>query len=213
MKNIIQTFLAASFVTLIGCGGGSSVNYENERGRSTVYEDAGTTGRVAGVGIESQDIVSMTDQMMRDMLQNEMLMGRDTPPRIVIDAESFVNESMNRINLNMLTDRLRIQLNRAARGRLIFINNHVAGRIAKERELKRTGMTDGGTIRKTQAMAGVDFFLSGRITSQNAVDSNSGETSRFTQIIFEMTDAEAGFGIWGGMYDFKKTAQDNIIYR
>ena len=53
----------------------------------------GSAGRVQGVGIESQDVVAMTDQMMRSLLANPMGSNRTTPPRGLIDMDGFKNES------------------------------------------------------------------------------------------------------------------------
>src|SRR6185295_6144461 len=71
------------------------------------YEDPGTPGAVRGIGIEAQDLVGMTDRMMRDMLTNSALASREVPARVIIDAEYFQNESASRINKNSITDRLR----------------------------------------------------------------------------------------------------------
>ncbi|MCS5562493.1 MAG: hypothetical protein NZ764_12455, partial [Marinobacter nauticus] len=40
---------------------------DNAAGQPSVYQDVGSAGRVQGVGIESQDVVAMTDQMMRSL--------------------------------------------------------------------------------------------------------------------------------------------------
>lgn len=197
---------------LAACSATTGVN--NTAGRKTVYEDVRSSSNVVqGIGIESQDIAGMTDKMMRDMLANQLLAGRNPPPRIIIDSEHFTNESSSRINKNMITDRLRIELTRAAQGRMLFVGREHAKMVEAERGLKRSGTTDGGTIRKTKTTAGADYRLVGRITSSDAVDTRSGTTSRFQQITFEMIDLEYGTVVWGGMYDFKKTAQDDVIYR
>ena len=109
-----------------GCTPSSQV--DNVAGQASVYEDPSSSGRVQGVGIESQDVVAMTDEMMRDMLSNRILAARDVPPRIIIDNEYFKNESSSIINTNLLTDRLRVELNRAANGRMVFVGRHFAGR-------------------------------------------------------------------------------------
>ncbi len=201
---------AASVLMLAGCAG-TKIN--NTAGRATVYEDARSPGRIQGVGVESQDVMAVTDQMMRDMLSNPQLMNRDVSPRIIIDSEYFTNESSSRINKNMLTDRLRINLNRAANGRLVFVGREFADMVEKERELKRRGVVDGGTIRTTKATAGADFRLVGRIMSLDKMDTNSQERSRYHQITFELIDLELGTYVWSGMYEFAKTAQDDIVYR
>ncbi|MGR9051771.1 MAG: penicillin-binding protein activator LpoB [Gammaproteobacteria bacterium] len=184
---------------------------DNTSGRPTIYNDPTTVGTVAGVGIESQDIASMSDLMMRDILSTPVLAGRTAPPRVIIDSEYFVNESSSRINKNIITDRLRIQLNRAAAGRMFFIGRHYSDMVQKERQLKRQGIVDEGSMGMTRKVAGADFRLGGRITSLDARGSNG--VSRFHQIIFEMVELETGAIVWSNMYDFRKTAQDDIIYR
>jgi len=213
--NIKQTLsLTGTLIVLTGCattGGSQSVN--NTRGSATIYNDVRDVGPVAGVGIESQDINSMTDQMMRDMLANPTISSRSPASRIIIDEQYFSNESSSRINKKIITDRLRVSLNRGAQGRMVFVGRHFSNMVEAERSLKRDGVVDGGTIRKTTATAGADYRLGGNITSLDAVQSQTGQTSRTHQIIFEMIDLELGTIVWSGIYDFKKTAQDDVLYR
>ena len=185
----------------------------NAPGRPTTYVDPATPGPVQGFGMESQDIISMTDRMMRDMLTNPTLAARTTrPPRVIVDAEYFRNESTNRINKNMLTDRLRVGLTRAASGRMLFVGRHYADMVEKERALKRGGVVDTGARQLAPAPAGGDYRLGGRITSRDAI-SQTGIQSRYHQIVFEMVSLETGIIVWSGMYAFKKAAQDDVIYR
>lgn len=213
MNYLRKVAVILASLSMVACGG-NSARYDNSAGKATIYEDVGTTSnQVSGIGVESQDIVSMTDQMMRDMLQNPTLMGGVQAPRVIIDSQYMMNESTSTINKNMLTDRLRINLNRASNGRLVFVGRQYASMVAKERELKRQGMVDGGTIRTTQATAGADYRLGGRITSLDSMDSKTQLKSRYHQVTFEMIDLELGTIVWSGIYEFKKTAQDDIIYR
>lgn len=206
--------ITVSIITLLtGCASNDSVTYDNTAGKATIYEPIAQSGSVAGIGVESQDIVSMTDQMMRDMLRNPMLVSPGISRRIIIDSEYMVNESTSRINKNMMTDRLRVNLNRAANGRMVFVGRHFSNMVMKERELKRSGLVDAGTIRATQATAGADFRLGGRITSLDSLDTKTQQKSRYHQVTFEMVDLELGTIVWSGIYEFKKTAQDDIVYR
>lgn len=213
MKTLNLITAPLAILAIAGCASAPYNPANNTAGRATLYEDVRSSGRVQGVGIESQDIASMTDKMMRDMLANPMLAGRSPSPRIIVDSEYFRNESSSRINKNLITDRLRIDLNRAANGRMVFVGRHFSDMVAKERDLKRSGMVDGGTIRSTQAQAGGDFRLGGRIASLDALDPNSGTQSRYQQITFEMVDLELGTIVWSGIYEMKKSAQNDIIYR
>ena len=155
----------------------------------------------------------MTDQMVRDMLASPAFANRSAPPRIIIDSEFFRNESSSRINKNMITDRMRVYLNRAAGGRMVFVGRHYSDMVEKERALKRSGQVDAGTIRHTKATAGADFRLGGRITSLDAVSKSSGATSRYHEITFEMVDLEYDTIVWSNIYEFRKAAQDDVIYR
>jgi penicillin-binding protein activator len=189
-------------------------NLDNSAGRKTVYQDvASISPTTAGVGVESQDVVSMTDRMMRDILATPSIAGRATPPRIIMDSAYFSNDSSSRINKNAITDRLRIELSRAAQGRLVFVARQYNDMVERERESKRSGQTDSGSIRSTKAIAGVDFRLVGRITSLDAASRSSGAVSRYHQITFELVDMEYGTIVWSGLYEFKKEAQDDIVYR
>lgn len=200
---------------LLGACASTTTTYPvvNAPGAATTYSDPGTRGPVSGIGIEAQDIVSMTDKMMRDMLTNATLAGRTPPPRVIIDAEYFANESSSRLNKNSITDRLRVSLNRASQGRMTFVGRQFADMVARERDLKRQGVTDTGTSGLAKAQLGGDYRPGGRITSLDARSPSTGQMSRYNQITFEMVDLETGQIVWSGIYEFLKTAQDDVIYR
>jgi PBP1b-binding outer membrane lipoprotein LpoB len=147
---------AVAVVLWLLMSGCATTGVSQSPGRPTVYEDPGSPGRVQGVGIESQDIQSMADRMVRDMLANQYLAGRSTSPRVIIDAEYFRNESSQPINKNLITDKLRVDLNRAANGRMVFVGRNYANMVQEERELKREGVVTGGTGGTSPAPAGAD---------------------------------------------------------
>jgi len=202
--------IAVSF-PISGCGRYES-RVDNRPGRRTTYSDPNKPGATGGIGFGSQDIISMTDKMMRDMLSKARLAAREKAPRVIVDAECFTNEGSSRVNKNMITDRLRIGLNNAASGKMRFIARHHSDIVEKERELKREGRVDSGTTTTRKAPAGGDFRLCGRITTHDGV-APDGTTSRFHQIVFEMIELESSEIVWGGMYQFRKSGQDDVIYR
>lgn len=181
-------------------------------GTEPEYVDPGEKGPVAGTGMESQDIVGMADAMMRDMMANPILTSQTNPPKVIIDAKYFTNESDQRIDKRMITDRLRINLNRAANGRMRFVARHAAEMVEQERQLKREGVVSGGKHYAEKTL-GADYRLTGRITSSTAIKARMGMASRFFQITFEMVDLETGELIWSNYYEFKKSGQDDVIYR
>jgi hypothetical protein len=209
MRNLVVVSLLVSLAA--GCM--STTRVDNEPGRRTVYDDPSTPGRVIGVGIESQDIVSITDEMVRDILAAPAVAGRSSPPRVVVDAYYFRNESSSTINKNLFTDLLRTQLNRAATGRLVFLAREHAGMTEKERALEEEGVVTGGTQGATKPAYGYDYRLGGRIASLDAIDRRTGLTSRYHQVTFELVERGSGVIVWSKTCQFKKTARDDEIYR
>ncbi|MDW7556989.1 MULTISPECIES: penicillin-binding protein activator LpoB [Azospirillum] len=155
----------------------------------------------------------MTDRMMRDMLQSPVLANTARPPQVIVDGEYFHNESAQRLNKNVIADRLRVALNNAAAGRMVFVARHNADMVEQERRLKRAGKVDVGTTGLTKAAAGGDYRLSGRINSIDAVNVRSGVAQRYNQVVFEMVDLERGTIVWSGMYEFSRAAADDVVYR
>jgi len=93
-----------------------------QAGLPTVYLDTDSPGRVSGLGIEAQDIASMVDVMVRHMLASPAFAGAGVPPRVIVDAEYFQNQSQHRIDKNLLINRLLARLHAAANGRIVFVN-------------------------------------------------------------------------------------------
>lgn len=207
-----RQMLAAPLLLLLlaGC---ATTGVVNSPGRRSTYVDPGSPGPNQGVGIESQDIQSMTDQMTRDILASPALAGRSTPPRVILDAAYFDNESSSRINKNILTDRIRVGLMRSSQGRMVFVGREYVDMVEKERLLKREGVTTPGTGNMSGATAGADYRLGGRITSLDEVNPRTGLADRYHQITFEMIDLETSQIVWSGIYEFKKASQDDILYR
>ncbi|MEO6323233.1 MAG: penicillin-binding protein activator LpoB [Thermoanaerobaculia bacterium] len=211
MKRFIGAFLAT--LAVAGCasdGGGQLQNVNGVKARDMPVD---SKGLVTGTGIEGQDIVSMTNRMGRDLMAAPFLNGLPKPPRIIIDEQYFRNEGSQIINRRLITDRLRVELNRSSQGRLTFVGREYAKMVATERDLKRQGATDVGTTGMTRAQAGADYRLGGTISTLDSRDPRSGVVERYNQIIFEMIDLESGVIAWSGIYEFKRAAADDVIYR
>lgn len=197
---------------VIGCTT-STTRVDNTQGRPSIYQDIQTPGTVQGIGVESQDIVSMTDRMVRDMLSNPLLAGRQVAPYVIVDDKHFTNESSSVLNKRLITERLMVNLNRAANGRMLFVERAAAEMVEHERKLKRSNVTTDGTMGRAAATAGADFRLTGRIMSRDSVGVNSGAKARYHQVVFKMVDLETGVVMWSDMYEFKKSSSEDIIYR
>jgi PBP1b-binding outer membrane lipoprotein LpoB len=199
-------------VALMALGACETVPQKPES-RAVTYQDVATVGKVTGVGVESQDIVTVSDIMVRDLLADAQVMKMARAPRIIIDAEYLKNESTQRLNKNLIVDRLRINLQRASRGKLAFLSRESAAMVNAERELKREGITDAGTTGLTKAQAGADYRLVGRISTLDSRSTSSGAVERYTQLSFELIDLETGISLWANQYEMKKGGLDDAVYR
>lgn len=200
-------------VFLAGCAT-ETVTYENAAGSPTVYRPVESSTRTGGIGIEARDILTITDDMMRDLLTSGLLANREAAPRVIIDAQYITNESSARLNKNIITDTLRTEMIRNSAGRIFFVTREYSQMVEQERALKRDGVVDTGTIRMTEATAGADFRLVGRISSLDAVNSASNLQDRTYFFSFELIDLELNVALYAlGPYQFSKYGQDNVIYR
>lgn len=210
IMHLIAPILGLLSLLLGGC---ATTGVVNESGAAPVAVDPAQRGPVSGIGIEGSDVVSMTDQMVRDMLANRKLAAAPKAPRVIIDAENFANESTQPINKSLIVNRMRTSLNRASDGKIQFVGNQYAGAVAKARELKRQGVTDIGTTGLTKAQLGADYQLGGTIASLDSRNAKTGMMQRYYQVNFEMFDLETSEIVWSGLYEFARAGADDVIYR
>jgi hypothetical protein len=201
---------AAIVVAVAACTDQRASNYV---ATPPTYVDHSIQGPVAGTGIEGQDIDAMVDKMARDLMATQTVAGRAVAPRIILDDSDFINKGSQALDKSMITDSLRVKLNRAAQGRMLFLDRAHMASVERERELKRSGATDVGTTGLTHAVAGADFKLVGTIHMLNAKKLGNGMVQRTTQITFEMTDVESDVLVWSNEYEFSKAGADDIVYQ
>lgn len=211
IKRATQLVVLSSFVSLslFGC---ASKDYVLPNGLATQDVDPTTRGPVSGIGVEHNDIANMASQMTRDLLSNATIANAQKPPRIIVDESEFTNSSTQIINLRLITNKLRTELNRAANGRMVFINRANIARVQAERDLKRQGVTDIGTTGLTKAPLAADYVLVAELASQNTRNAK-GMMQRYTQITFEMMDVETSELVWSNSYDFTRASMDDVSYR
>jgi hypothetical protein len=179
----------------------------------TVNLDPSRPGPVQGVGIEGHDIVVMAGQMVHDMLADPRLAGQDASPRVILDADYFFNESAQRINTNIIVDNLRVNLQKEAGGRIRFVSRESYDMVAGERDMKRDGKLDPGTLTPAKAQMGGDFRLRGRLTSTEQIQPSRGLIQRYNQVTFEMINLETSEIVWTGLYNVARAGADDVIYR
>lgn len=202
--------LAAAIAAAAGCTTVRTgvVNTPSDRPTRYVPIDSPIPGS-GSTGIESQDIVSMTDKMVRDMLNNPRLVQQEKATVVIVDDEYFVNDSSQRLNKRLIVDRLRNELFRAANGKIRFVARHADKMVRDEQEKRRQGLVTGEAKDTLPTAA---YRLTGRF--QNLADGDmQGNRSNYVQVLFEMVDLSAGELVWTGLYEFKKSSREAIMYQ
>src|SRR5437879_11694175 len=91
---------------LTGC---ASSGVKNPSGIGVTEMRADEKGFVAGTGVESQDLVAVTDKMARSILDTSQIKSAQNPPVIVLDP--VANETRFPINKDMFLTRIQVMLN------------------------------------------------------------------------------------------------------
>lgn len=206
MKSTI-ILLGAAALLVSGC---QTTSVNNTKSQSATRYVAFDQAQSQGInGIESQDIVSMTDKMVRDMLSYPIFANSSPVAVVIVDDKYFVNDSTQRLNKKLIVDRLRTELFRAAKGRIRFIARHASDMFEQEQQIRTAGVV-GGTAQK---QAEVSYRLTGSFKNQ-AVNVGRGQVQNYVQTSFEMVDLNTGELVWTNIYEFKKSGvEESPIYK
>lgn len=195
-------------VLVVACAGCQDNNLDAEPAR---YIPTDQAGPVSGVGIESQDIVMMTNKMVIAILALPSITERSEPAAVIVDAKYFKNQSSSRIDKNLITDRLRTGLSKAAAGKLKFVGREYLAAIEEEKDVEIATGGPGPKTRRKLAMP--DYRLVGRISSLDKIDPSTGGRSRYHHIVFELINLKSGLLVWTDGYEFKKAGRSDVVYR
>src|SRR5256712_6878961 len=107
-KQIWEGLLVPSVLVAIFTGCASS-GVKNPSGIGVTEMRADEKGFVAGTGVESQDLVAVTDKMARSILDTPQVRNAPSPPVVVLDP--VMNETRVPINQDMFLTRIQVLLN------------------------------------------------------------------------------------------------------
>src|SRR5690349_24411777 len=128
-SKLTQTVSLLSVVALAaGC---ASSGVKNPSGVPVTRMNADEQGFVAGTGIESQDLVAVTDKMARSILTIPQIANAQGTPRVVLDPVE--NATRFPINKDIFLSRIRAELNTKARGKVIFLARERMATLEHER--------------------------------------------------------------------------------
>jgi|SRR5882724_5564351 len=198
--------VAGAILLVAGC---ASQGVQNPSGVPVAQMKPDEQGFVAGTGIESQDLVAVTDKMARSILAVPQIARAQTTPRIVIDPVK--NETRFPINKDLFTDKIRIQLNTQATGRVSFLARDRMAALEHERALKQGGQVTASSDPNAVEFKGADFFLTGKL--QGLTTRTSQGTSDYVLYSFQLIDARTSDIIWEDSAEIKKQGLEDAAYR
>ena len=197
-------------LTLAGLAAGcASSGVHNPSGVPVTQMRPDEQGFVAGTGVESQDLVAVTDKMARGILTVPQIASAQGTPRIVLDPVK--NETRFPINKDIFLTRIRTQLNGQAAGKVLFLARDRMAALEKERDLKQSGQVTANADPRVVEFKGADYFLTG--TLQGITTRTSAGTSDYILYAFQLVDARTGDIIWEGSAEIKKQGLEDAAYR
>lgn len=206
-SRILLAGLAAGTALLAGCA--TTAGVQNPSGVPVTEMRPDERGTVAGTGVESQDMVAVTDKMARSILSIPQISRAQNPPSIVLDP--VVNNTRFPINKDIFLTRLRIQLNSKAMGQVSFLDREMMKTLERERELKRSGQVTASADPNVVEFGGADYFLTGKLDGMTTRTAQG--TSDYILYSFRLTDARTSRIVWEDSAEMKKEGQNDAAYR
>jgi penicillin-binding protein activator len=198
--------LAGITLLLAGC---ASSGVRNPSGVPVTEMRPDERGFVAGTGVESTDIVTVTDKVAREILSVPQLANAQGTPRVVLDPVE--NNTRFAINKDIFLTRIRAQLNTQARGKVLFLARDRMGALERERQLKQTGQVTASADPNVQEFKGADFFLTGKLDGSST--RSSAGVSDYMLYSFQLIDARTSDIIYEGFHEVKKQGLEDAAYR
>ncbi|MEO6245548.1 MAG: penicillin-binding protein activator LpoB [Opitutaceae bacterium] len=207
VSRLLLTAFGAGAALLSGCA--TSAGVQNPSGVPVTEMRPDERGSVAGTGVESTDLVTVTDKMARSILGIPQIARAAAKPVIVIDP--VVNDTRFPINKDLFTDRIRIALNRNAIDRVTFLARDRMKALERERALKQTGQVTASSDPHVVEFRGADFFLTGKLGGLTTRTSQG--TSDYILYSFQLIDARTSEIVWEDSHEIKKQGLEDAAYR
>lgn len=179
---------------------------------SVDYVDPASNQQSVTTGIESQDITTLTDKMVRSILSNETLTGNSKPPIVIVDARYIRNQSSTRMDKSIITGIIFDEIMNSGNGKIMVMDESDLKMVQEARKVKRSGEYKG-TMGMTKQMFYGDYRITGKISSHDTMNAAVGVANRYHMIHLRIVDLETGMPVWSGRHEFKKSSQADILYR
>lgn len=205
-SRFFSTGLVASAALVAGC---ATTGVQNPAGAPVTEMRPDEGGFVRGTGIESQDLVTVTDKMARSILSIPEIAQARTAPYVVIDPVR--NDTRFPINKDIFTDRIRAQLVSKATGRVRFLARDRMQALEREQQLKQSGQVTASADPNVVEFRGADFFLTGKLSGLTTRTSQG--TSDYILYSFQLINARTSEIVWEDSAEIKKQGLEDAAYR
>ena len=207
--NLHRIFLFSSGAIVALLAGCANQGVSNPSGVPVTEMRPDERGFVAGTGVESQDLVTVTDKMARSILSIPQIVSANGTPRIVLDP--VVNETRFPINKDIFLTRIRTQLNSKAAGRVMFLARDRMAALEREQQLKQSGAVTSSSDPNVVEFKGADYFLTGKL--QGLSTRTSQGVSDYILYSFQLINARTSDIIWEDSAEIKKQGLEDAAYR
>lgn len=209
--NLTSRFLLAGFtgVSAFFAGCATDAGVRQPAGVPVTEMRPDERGFVSGTGIESQDLVSVTDKMARSIIGIPEIARAQAKPYIVLDP--VVNNTRFPINKDIFLTRIRTQLNSKATGRVSFLDREMMKTLERERALKQSGQVTASSDPNVVEFRGADYFLTGKL--DGLTTRTSAGTSDYVLYSFRLTSARTSEIVWEDSAEIKKQGLEDAAYR
>ena len=192
---------------LSGCASSSGV--KNPSGVPVTQMRPDEHGFVVGTGVESQDLVAVTDKMTKSILAIPQIANAQGTPHVVLDPVE--NATRFPINKNIFLDRIRAELNSKARGKVMFLARERMAALERERQMKQSGQVTASADPNVVEFKGADFFLTGNLSGLST--RTAAGTSDYILYSFQLIDARTSDIVWEDSAEIKKQGLEDAAYR
>ena len=185
-------------LVLIGCG-----PRQYSKGK---YVEPDRVDLLSDKFVES-DLQQMADELSAALLADSAVIGSGQPPLLMVSL--FSNATDEHIDVLSLTNKIRANL--AKSKKLRFINERLRGELAEEYMYEENGLVDPALAKQSGRQLGVDYLLSGHISS---IRQPVGRREIvYYKTTMELTNLETGELAWTDEVEIKKTFKKRHVGR
>ncbi len=204
----MKAVLGVALSTLLLTGCASKTYYVDQNtGQATKQETVG--------GLNYRDFSKAADEMVQSMLNNPRLKhpNADQGAVYVVAVSNILNDTMQRIDTDQLTKKIRIDLLNSGRfmtTTAIGLNGAEDQMTAKVRELQNSDLVAQNTVKQNNQVIAPDFSLSGKIIQRNfEISSGKQEINYYLQLT--MTNLNNGLAYWEGEVPIIKQGSNKSV--